>query len=97
MDGIKSMDLYNNARSYFVERVIQNSFADSFNGSYAFKSFRALDVMSYTRINLNDYDVANTQYPFVPSTNASLKFTLGTSDHEVGLVSYPNHIRHSAL
>ena len=54
---IGSMDLYNNVRSYFIERVVQNAFTRGFCGKHPFKALRALDVMSYTAIDSKQYNL----------------------------------------
>ena len=90
----KSMDLYNNDRSYFIERVIQNCFEDGFEGEHPFKTHRCLDIMSYTRIDSSQHSFPS-DYPFTPKiqTPEDLKETLGCSDHELNILEYalPQH------
>lgn len=85
----KSMDLYNNDRSYFIERVMQNSFPNGFEGRHPFKSFRALDVMSYTRIDSSKYEFPE-DYPFNPKipTPEDSANTLAASDHELNILEH---------
>lgn len=95
---IGSMDLYNNVRSYFIERVVQNSFPDGFCGKHRFRSLRALDIMSYTTIDSERYQLPADTSLQQMDTPAAVAEILGASDHELTILEnlLPPHCKDAA-
>ena len=82
---IDAMDLYNNVRSYFIERVIQNAFPKGFCAKHPFKSIRALDIMSYTRISAEFSLPSDSTLQKLPSPTEVIE-TLDASEHELTIL-----------